>query len=289
MNSYSNELIGSVDDINMSDIDPPANPLRSNTNGVEELVESIKKIGLIQPIVVRIARSDRFEIVAGNRRFNACKKLGWRKITGHIVELDDKTAFEVTIIENVQRHTLSPLEEALAFKKYVKVHGWGSISELAHKISKSPSYVCKRIKLVELPQDIIDLISSSEINVSSAQELLFLKDKSKQFTIASAVRDKKLTARNTRGIIKADVKNSDAEFSFSSYKDYHWGKERILRSFDRSIIALRLAIKKLSYIVEAVDDDWIFCNIILHHKNTLNSQIDLLIKEKKKYKKKFIL
>jgi len=136
MNSYSNELVGSVEDINISDIVPPSNLLRSNMNGIDELAESIKKIGLIQPIVVRTNSSEFFEIVAGYRRFNACKKLGCRKITCHVVELDNKTAFQVSIIENVQRRTLDPIDEGLAFRKYVNEYGWGVFQSLRKSCQK---------------------------------------------------------------------------------------------------------------------------------------------------------
>ena len=159
MNSYySNELAGSVEDINLSEIVLPPSLLRSNLNGVEELAESIKNVGLLQPIIVRVNDAHRFEIVAGYRRFNACKKIGWRKITCHVVELDDKTAFEVSLIENVQRQTLNPIEEGLAFRNYVNKFGWGGVSDLAEKISKSPGYVSKRIRLVELPDSVIESI-----------------------------------------------------------------------------------------------------------------------------------
>ena len=139
MDDYSNELNGSLEDLNISDITFPTNQLRSNMSNVEELAESINKIGLLQPIIVRTNSSENFEIVAGNRRFNACKKLGKRKIACHIVELDDKKAFEISIIENVQRHTLNPIDESLAFRKYVEQFGWGGVSELSQKLSKSTS------------------------------------------------------------------------------------------------------------------------------------------------------
>lgn len=110
MYSYSTDLWGSLEDLNISDITLPTNQLRSNMNNLEELAESIRKIGLLQPIIVRSNNSENFEIVAGNRRFSACKKLGLRKIPCHIVELDDKKAFEVSVIENVQRRTLNPID-----------------------------------------------------------------------------------------------------------------------------------------------------------------------------------
>jgi ParB family transcriptional regulator, chromosome partitioning protein len=286
MNSFLNELAGSVEEITISDIVPPANSLRNCVSGIEQLAESIKKIGLLQPIVVRINTLGSFEVVAGNRRFNACKKLGWRKISCHMVELDDKSAFEVSIIENIQRQTLNPVEEGLAFRKYVNKFGWGSVSELAQKLSKSPGYVCRRMKLVELPKDVIELISKSEINVSIAEELLSVKDKYKQSKLAVLIRNKQLSSRETRGLIKDDLPYTDIDSLFHTYNDdyYNYAQARISKSFDKSIIALRIAIKKLGSIVETIEDDWIFNDILLQHKNMLNSQIDLLIKEKRKYK-----
>jgi ParB family chromosome partitioning protein len=285
MDSYSNQLAGPVEDITISDIVPPANRLRGCMNGTEQLAESIKKIGLLQPIVVRINSLGSFEVVAGNRRFSACKKLGWRKISCHLVELDDKSAFEVSIIENIQRQTLNPVEEGLAFRKYVNKFGWGGVSELAEKLSKSPGYVCRRMKLVELPKDVIELISKSEISVSIAEELLSVKDKYKQSKLAVLIRNKQLSSRDTRELIKDDLTYTDIDSSFHAYNDhFNSAQERIYKSFDNSIIALRIAVKKLGSILETVEDDWIFYDILLHHKNMLNSQIDLLIKEKRKYK-----
>ena len=77
-------------------------------------------------------RGDSFEVVVGMRRYNACKCLGWKKSLCHIVELDDKEAFEFALTENIQRKTIDPLEEAHAFKAYVQDFGWGGISELSY-------------------------------------------------------------------------------------------------------------------------------------------------------------
>ena len=128
---FENELIGSIDDICISDIFPSLNPLRNGASSVLELADSIGKIGLLSPILVRIAKNEKFEVVAGNRRFKACKSLGWKKIPCHIVEFDDKHAFEASMIENIQRNTLNIIEEGVAFRKYVNEFGWGAASELA--------------------------------------------------------------------------------------------------------------------------------------------------------------
>ena len=289
MNSYySNELAGSVEDINLSEIVLPPSLLRSNLNGVEELAESIKHVGLLQPIIVRVNDAHSFEIVAGYRRFNACKKIGWRKITCHVVELDDKTAFEVSLTENVQRQTLNPIEEGLAFRNYVNKFGWGGVSDLAEKISKSPGYVSKRIGLVELPDSVIDLLSKCEISISAAEELLPVSSRDEQTKIAIVIRNKKLPLRNVRQLVKNNSIVADSDSLSSSLEDNPlYTKDRILKSIDKSIITLRIAVKKLGGIMEAVEDDWIFYGILLYQRNVLISQIDQLIKQKRKYKKPY--
>jgi ParB family transcriptional regulator, chromosome partitioning protein len=289
MNSYySNELAGSVEDINTSEIVLPPNLLRSNLNGVEELAISIKHVGLLQPITVRVNSAHCFEIVAGYRRFNACKKIGMRKITCHVVELDDKAAFEVSLIENVQRQTLSPIEEGLAFRNYVNKFGWGGISDLAEKISKSPGYVSKRIRLVELPESIIDLLSKCEISISAAEELLPVSSKDEQTKLAIVIQNKKLPLRKVRQLVKNNSIIADPDsLSFSPNDNPLYTKDRILKSIDKSIITLRIAVKKLGSIMEAVEDEWILYGTLLYQRNVLISHIDQLIKQKRKYKKPY--
>jgi len=136
---------GVIEDLPISEIKLPINQLRSQQN-LDELSISIAQKGLLQPIIVRTVDNKPFyEIVAGCRRYLACKKIGRRKVTCEITDLNDKEAFEVSIIENVQRMTLAAMDEAKAFKTYVSDYGWGGVSELAAKLGKSVSYVTKRI------------------------------------------------------------------------------------------------------------------------------------------------
>src|SRR5438105_7298970 len=107
----SMSILGVIEDLNMHSIKPSLRPVRHNFAGIDALANSIMQKGLLQPILVRTTE-DLFEIVAGNRRYQACKNLGWRKILCHVVELNEKEAFEISMIENVQRKTLSALEEA---------------------------------------------------------------------------------------------------------------------------------------------------------------------------------
>jgi ParB family transcriptional regulator, chromosome partitioning protein len=277
---YGLNLHGAIEDISISSIVRPLNVLRSSTmNGVEDLADSINKIGLLQPIVVRTTEgSGGFEIVAGNRRYSACRQLGWRKITCHIVELDDKGAFEIGLAENIQRQTLNPVEEGLAFRKYVNEFGWGGVSELAQKVSKSPSYVCRRMKLLELPKDVLDLISESQIYAATAEELLSIKNKNRQSELAKIIREKHMSSRKARMMIKGQERDHESTYFLSDYRS-NLDEQRVCKSFDKSVIALKIALNKLGLIIENIEENWVFYEIFMQHKNMLHRQIDLLIRE----------
>jgi ParB family chromosome partitioning protein len=291
--SYS-ELIGSIEDINIHDIILSSNNPRSEINSIEELIESIKKFGLLQPIVVRNVENN-FEVIAGVRRYTACRKLGWRKISCHIVDLDDRTAFEVSLIENIQRNSLNIMQESMAFKKYVTELGWGSVSELAKKISKSPSYVSKRIRLLELPQEVVNLISDSALDVTTAEELLTVKDKHKQHELALLLQNGHLSSRKVRQMvgnisaydskIKQNMESEEYFESFSTIEQQH----DMYKCIDKAIITLKIAVRQLISIIENTEDSWIIYEILMQHKNMLVTQIDILIKERKKVKRLFSL
>jgi len=162
-------------DLNLSELRPPLNQIREVDN-LDGLTRSILEKGLLQPIIVRIINDKNFyEIVAGYRRYSACKKLGWKKIPCQILNLTDTEAFEISIVENVQRKTLNPIDEAKAFKKYVYDNGWGSASELATKLGKSVAYITKRIMLLDLPSDVTKAINENLLVPSIAEELFSIK------------------------------------------------------------------------------------------------------------------
>lgn len=281
------ELIGSIEDVDVSEISPSRYAVRSVVERVDELARSIRRFGLLQPIIVRANKAS-FEIIAGNRRFRACKILGLKKVSCHIVELDDKSAFEVSLVENVQRNTLNPIEEGLAFRKYVHEFGWGGISELGQKISKSPSYISRRIKLVNLPQNILDLISQSSIDITTVEELLPVEDNHMKSMLTELIRNKNLSSRAVRKLVKnintKDIENDSIFIQIDSTNRY----TQLCKSFDKAIIALRIAIKKLATMIEKIEDNWMFHDMMMQHKHLLHSQVDLLIKQKYKYKKHFL-
>jgi ParB family chromosome partitioning protein len=190
-----------IDDIPISKLRVSKRQLRSSVQNLDELIDSVRQRGLLQPIVVRGSEDDYYDIIAGNRRYEACKRLSWRKITCHIVELNDKECFELSLIENIQRETLNPIDEARAFKIYISDFGWGGASELARKIGKSPSFVTKRIALLDLPEDVIQSVSDSIVRPSIADELHTIRDHARQSELAYLIAQRHLSLRNVRELI----------------------------------------------------------------------------------------
>jgi ParB family chromosome partitioning protein len=250
-----------------------------------ELSKSIARQGLLQPIIVRAkAGTAYFEIVAGNRRYDACKALGWRKIICHVLELDDKEAFEVTLIENIQRENLNPIEEAYAFKIYVEKFGWGGISDLASRLGKSVSYVDKRIRLLSSPPELIESVSNRSIGPSIAEELNPVHDQHAMHKFVSMISKTHLSSRKVRKLVKEYKQNSSSDIYDTVGIDDKIVEidKKVQHSFDKSIVAIRIAASRLASIIENIEENWIIYEILMQHKIMLNSQIDILIKEKKK-------
>jgi ParB family chromosome partitioning protein len=282
--STSPLILGIIEDVQISLLRPFKYNYRHDISDLDDLLHSIRQKGLLQPILVR-SRGSYYEIVAGHRRYEACKKLAWRNIICHILELGDKDAFEISLMENIQRKSLNPIEEAQAYKEYVLNFGWGGISDLALRIGKSPSYIDKRLRLLDLPPEIVESVSYSCINPSTAEELLSIKDNRKQSKLGKLIRDNQLSSRDIRQIIKDIKRNPIYDYDSSDKTQKNTSRikeidERTQRSFDKSIIALRIAMNKLSTIIEQVQDNWIIYDILMQHKNMLHNQIDILIREK---------
>ena len=284
IHSSSSSIIGVLENVDLSKIKLSKYLYRQDiTTGIDELFISIMEKGLLQPIIVRTTNTAYYEIVAGTRRFLACKKLGWRKILCHVMDIDDKNAYEISLIENIHSKNINPVEEATAFKKYVSDYGWGGISELASKIGKSISYVDKRIRLLDLPKNIIDSISDSSLNPSTAEELLSIKDEQEQSKLAELIKERKLSSRKVRDL-KEELKNSDL-----SIDDIYNFQTNIIdldtktqKSFDKAIVTLKVAMNKLAAIIDETENNWMIYEILMQHKHMLHNQIDILYKEKKK-------
>lgn len=254
--------------------------LRKEPSQLDELMASIIDKGVLQPIVVR-PFGKAFEVVAGNRRLEACKRLKLSRILCHIIELDDKEAYEVSLIENVQHKTLNPMEEAEAFKKYVDEYGFGGISELARRIGKSHSYISRRISLLNLPSDFQEQLVRWRTNPSVAQEILSLDEDQRQ-TVLELIVDKKVTRRRIRHIVKQVREDHGSELNLHNYSKDEKRQLVINRILTKYITSLRICMMRLDDALDTVDEgEWLVREILGQHRSFIHNQIDRLLKFKK--------
>ena len=198
------------------------------------LVKSITEHGLLQPILVRPIANG-FEIVAGYRRFEACRSLRWRHIQSKIRELSDKQTYEIQLTENIQRQSLGPLEEAEAFQKYVEDFGWGGVSELANKIEKSEEYVSHRIQLLKLPSAAKKQLMQNTLSVSQSLELLGVPS-DEQAEMAQRITEENLTIKQIRSIKKSQSSKKDPQTT---------KKEESIRITKKTKLGLKMALSRI--------------------------------------------
>lgn len=176
----------------------PAQPrLSYEEDSLTELADSIREHGVLQPILVRPVGSQ-FELIAGERRWRASRMAQRESIPAIVVEFDDETALEVSIIENLQREDVSPLEEASMFRKMTDL-GY-SVRQLAQKIGKDKGYVENRMRLADAPPEIRDLVSVRKDTISHAYELMKIRDERTRRRLARKVAAGELTLARLRAI-----------------------------------------------------------------------------------------
>ena len=176
--------------------------------GLEELSNSIKEQGIIQPIVVRPDKSTKgkYEIIAGERRWLAAQKAGLHEVSVVILDVDDQKSLEIAIVENVQRQDLNPIEEAKGYQKLIKEFGYDH-EKISKFMSKSRSHISNTLRLLTLPQDVIALIEEGLITAGQARPLIGLSNAS---TIAENIIKKKINARDVETLVKLkkDIKKT---------------------------------------------------------------------------------
>jgi ParB family chromosome partitioning protein len=153
---------------------------------IDELAASIREHGVLQPILVRPLRPGVFQLVAGERRWRASRQAGLDTIPALVEELDDETAMEIAIIENLQREDLSPLDEAAMYDRMIREHGY-SIRKLAEKLGKDKGYLENRLRLADAPDEVRELVSVRKDTLSHAYELLKVQDPRKRRRLAEQV------------------------------------------------------------------------------------------------------
>ena len=228
---------------------------------LEDLTNSIKKRGIIQPIIVRKSNDSKlkFEIIAGERRWLAAQKVGLNEVPVVITEADDLKSLEIAIVENVQRHDLNPLEEAQGYKKLIDEFGYDQ-EKVSQFIGKSRSHITNSLRLLTLPKEVIQLIESQKITAGHAKILVGLNNA--EF-VANKIIEKKLSVRQTESFVKIfkkkkhnkaslkDVNISDLEKTISE----KIGLNVIIKNDKRnkgSITFFHKEIEQLNKIIEIV-------------------------------------
>jgi ParB family chromosome partitioning protein len=151
-----------------------------------ELAASIREHGVLQPILVRPLEGGRYQLIAGERRWRASRSAGLETIPALIEEIDDETALEISIIENLQREDLSPLDEAAMYDRMIHEHGY-SVRKLAQKLGKDKGYLENRLRLADAPDEVRQLVSVRKDTLSHAYELLKVDDPKKRKRLAEQV------------------------------------------------------------------------------------------------------
>jgi ParB family chromosome partitioning protein len=174
--------------IPVDNIDSNPNQPRTvfDKDALHELAASVREHGVLQPILVRPLGQNRYQLVAGERRWRAAREAGLATIPALVEDLDDDTALEIAIIENLQREDLSPLEEAAMYDRMVREHGY-SIRKLAEKLGKDKGYLENRLRLAGAPEEIRELVSLRKDTLSHAYELMKVQDDRKRRRLAARV------------------------------------------------------------------------------------------------------
>jgi hypothetical protein len=230
----------SLAEIKISEIDPNMGQPRKKFDEDEllELAESIKIHGVIQPIILT-KRGKRYEIIAGERRWRASKLAGLVKIPAVIREYTDKEIMEVSLVENIQRQDLNPIEEALAFKNLIDEYKMKQ-DDLAERVSKSRSAITNALRLLKLDDKVKAMLAEGLISTGHARALLAVEDKNKQQILATKIFDEKLSVRETEKLVKQILENKEPK------KEEKPSEKLIYKKLEdslKSIIGSKVSIK----------------------------------------------
>ena len=198
--------------LRLSEIEPNrAQPRRNfDEDALQELADSIKQYGVIQPIVVQ-KKGKRYEIIAGERRWRAARKAGLLEVPVIIKEFAPEDIFAIALIENIQREDLNPIEEAQAYSRLIQEHHLKQ-DELAEKVAKNRVTITNSMRLLKLDERVQQMLIDNMLTGGHARALLAISDKEEQHTLALRVFDEKLSVRETESLVKkvlADKEKKD--------------------------------------------------------------------------------
>ena len=206
--------------VNINKVEPNREQPRKNfdEDALLELAESIKQFGVLQPLLVQ-QKDDYYEIIAGERRWRAAKLANLKEVPVIIKKLTEQEVVEISLIENIQRENLNPIEEAIAYKRLLTEFNLKQ-DEVAERVSKSRTAVTNSMRLLKLNEKVQQMVIDDMISTGHARALLGIDDLEKQYTIAQQIFDEKLSVRETEKLVKAlknpkkEVKKEKPEHTF---------------------------------------------------------------------------
>jgi len=206
-------------DIDLIDPNPDQPRLRFNEDKLNELAQSIRANGLVQPLLLRRGANGRYQIVAGERRWRAAERAGLSKVHAVVRNIPDSKLLELALIENIQREELNPIEEASAYQRLI--HNLGlTQDEVAQQVGKDRSSIANYLRLLKLPEDVQRMLEDDLISMGHARALLGLDTKDQIRRLANEVAEKKLSVRQTEQAVKrAASPQSPGERSTPSTND----------------------------------------------------------------------
>ena len=198
----SSEKTGGETLVNITKVEPNREQPRKNfdEDALEELADSIKQFGLLQPILVQ-DRKTYYEIIAGERRWRAAKKAGLKEVPVIIKNLTEQEIVEIALIENIQREDLNPIEEAQAYKRLLTEFNLKQ-DEVAERVAKSRTAVTNSMRLLKLCDDVQQMIIDGMISTGHARALISIEDSEQQYQIAQQIFDEKLSVRDVEKLVK---------------------------------------------------------------------------------------
>lgn len=238
------ELHLKIDEIEPNRLQPRKN---FDEDALQELSESIKQFGLIQPIIVK-KRENFYEIIAGERRWRAARIAGLKEVPVIVKEYDDRESMEIAIVENLQREDLNPIEEAQAYRRLIEEFGLKQ-DEAAQRVSKSRTAVTNAMRLLKLDERVQQMVIDDMISGGHARTLLAIEDKEEQYAMAMIVFDNKMSVRETEKLVRNYLKKEKEKSASDKKEDssqmetiYHQLEERM-----KSVIGSKVAIHSKNY------------------------------------------
>lgn len=194
---------GDLTEVSLDAVSPnPFQPRAAfDDDAITELASSLNSAGLLQPIVVRPAGDGDYELIAGERRWRAAKKLGWQRIGAVVREVDDRTLLTLALVENLQRDALSPIDEAKGYRRLVEDFDVTQ-SDVAELVGRNRSTIANALRLLRLPEEVQDMVHRGDLDMGHARALLRLDDQSRIVSVARATLEQGWSVREIESRVR---------------------------------------------------------------------------------------